>query len=118
MAKPERELVSVLRGFRENLPSLLGVGVASGVPRPKAGMDLRRVEAVEIRRASNELSELIRQIEQGAHYSCFGSTSPSRPSSHMPTISPSPSWPGKTLCPMLCFRARETTPTSCRRRRT
>lgn len=31
-------------------------------------MDLRRVEAVGIRRASNELSELIRQIEQGVHY--------------------------------------------------
>lgn len=31
-------------------------------------MDLRRVEAVGIRRASNELSELIRQIEQGIHY--------------------------------------------------
>jgi antitoxin (DNA-binding transcriptional repressor) of toxin-antitoxin stability system len=31
-------------------------------------MDLRRVEAVGIRRASNELSDLIRQIEGGAHY--------------------------------------------------
>ena len=31
-------------------------------------MDLRRVEAVGIRRASNELSELIRQIDQGIHY--------------------------------------------------
>ena len=31
-------------------------------------MDLRRVDAVGIRRASNELSELIRQIEQGVHY--------------------------------------------------
>src|SRR5688572_21862245 len=68
MAKPERELVSVLRGSRENPPSALGVGVASGVPRPEAGMDLRRVEAVGIRRASNELSELVRQIEQGVHY--------------------------------------------------
>src|SRR5688572_7197457 len=68
MAGPERKLVSVLRGSRENLPPVLGVGVASGVPRPEAGMDLRRVEAVGIRRASNELSELIRQIEQGVHY--------------------------------------------------
>jgi antitoxin (DNA-binding transcriptional repressor) of toxin-antitoxin stability system len=31
-------------------------------------MDLRRVEAVGIRRASNELSELIRHLEQGIHY--------------------------------------------------
>lgn len=31
-------------------------------------MDLRRVEAVGIRRASNELSELIRHIDQGVHY--------------------------------------------------
>jgi antitoxin (DNA-binding transcriptional repressor) of toxin-antitoxin stability system len=68
MAKPERKLVSVLRGSRENLLSVLGLGVASGVPRPEAGMDLRRVEAVGIRRASNELSELIRQIDQGVHY--------------------------------------------------
>jgi antitoxin (DNA-binding transcriptional repressor) of toxin-antitoxin stability system len=31
-------------------------------------MDLRRVESVGIRRASNELSELIRQVEQGVHF--------------------------------------------------
>src|SRR5438309_11093976 len=68
MAQSERNLVSVLRGSRENLPSVLGLGVASGVPRLEAGMDLRRVEAVGIRRASNELSELIRQIERGVHY--------------------------------------------------
>ena len=31
-------------------------------------MDLRRVEAVGIRRASNELSDLVRQLEHGAHF--------------------------------------------------
>lgn len=31
-------------------------------------MDLRRVESVGIRRASNELSELVRRVEQGVHY--------------------------------------------------
>jgi antitoxin (DNA-binding transcriptional repressor) of toxin-antitoxin stability system len=60
MGAPERKLVSVPRGSGENSPLALGVGVASGVHR--------RVEAVGIRRASNELSELIRQIEQGVHY--------------------------------------------------
>ena len=31
-------------------------------------MDLRRVESVGVGRASNELSELIRQVDQGVHY--------------------------------------------------
>lgn len=31
-------------------------------------MDLRRVESVGIGRASNQLSELLRQVESGVHY--------------------------------------------------
>jgi len=31
-------------------------------------VDLRRVESVGVGRASNELSELVRQVDQGIHY--------------------------------------------------
>lgn len=66
-----RIFVRVRKGFGQHRPARRGVGVRSSarilVRRPR--VDLRSIEPIGIGRAGRELSDLVRQVEQGrVHY--------------------------------------------------